>query len=100
MKHNKNIRQTIKKIDARREKWDYIKLLRDSLKDHPMYTIAQQEVDRLFDSSYYEHGEVVGISPTRVGFDDLHENYSDLYRGGFEEIQVGGHYIIYGFEFD
>lgn len=65
-----------------------------------MYTIAQQEVDRLFDSSYYEHGDVVGISSTREGFDDLHENYTELYRGGFEEIQVGVYYIIYGFEFD
>jgi hypothetical protein len=81
-------------------KWNHIKSLRNIVQDHPKYCDYSITVDALFDSSYYETGTIIAISPTREGFDDLHNQYNHLYRGGFEEIKVGDDYIIYGFEFD
>jgi hypothetical protein len=82
------------------ERWKYISTLRNKALTHPNYLNCSIAVDMLMDSSYYESGTIVGISPTRKGFDNLHENYCDLYRGGFGEIKVGNDYVIYGFEFD
>ena len=81
-------------------KWDHVKYLREIVQDHPKYREYSITVDSLFDLSYYETGTIISISPTREGFDDLHENYRELYRGGYEEIKVGDDYIIYGFDFD
>lgn len=85
--------------DLRAKQWFHIAQLRDKALEHPDYKHCEIAVDMLMDSSYYESGTIIGISPTREGFDDLYE-YSDLYRGGFEEIKVGNNFVIYGFEFD
>lgn len=69
-------------------------------REHPNYKLYDSTVDSLMDSSNYESGTIVGISPTREGFNYLHENCSSFFRGGFMEIKVGKDYIIYGFEFD
>ena len=94
------LKEKIKLIDERRSKWDHIKSLIEKVQNHPKYHEYLITVDSLFDSRYYETGTIIAISPTREGFDDLHENYRDLYRGGYEEIKVGDNYIVYGFEFD
>jgi hypothetical protein len=99
MKHHRNIKQTIKRIYERRTRLDYIKSLYLKAREHELFQVAQEAVDRLFDRDY-ESGTIVGISPNREGFDDLHENYTDMYRGGFEETKIGDNYIIYGFDFD
>ena len=82
------------------KRWSYIAQLRSKALEHSNYENCKIAVDMLMDSYYYESGTIIGISSTREGFDDLHENYSDMYRGGFEEIKVGNDYVIYGFEFD
>ena len=89
-------RDAYNKIQSKR--WQHIANLRNNVLIHPNYTNCAIAVDMLMDD--YDSGTVLGISPTREGFDELHEEYSDMYRGGFEEIKVGNDYVIYGFDFD
>lgn len=83
----------------RSKRWFHISQLRSKVLEHPEYKNCEIAVDMLMRSDYYESGTILGISPTREGFDDLY-NYSDLYRGGLYEIKVGDNYVIYGFDFD
>lgn len=92
---NKQLKEYQEKQKLR---WDYIKSLQSVAKTHPNYNDYVITVDSICDSS--EWGTIVSISPTREGFDELHEEYGDLYRGAFSEIKSGGDYIIYGFDFD
>ena len=85
--------------DLRDKKWLYISQLRSKVLEHPDYKNCEIAVDMLMDSSCYECGIILGISPSREEFDDLYD-YSDLYRGGLCEIKVGNNYVIYGFDFD
>jgi hypothetical protein len=95
---NKKQREEYERI--RKERWEHINRLRSKVEEHLNHKNCQIAVDMLLDHDYYESGTICGISPTRAGFDNLHENYCDLYRGGFREIKVGDLYVIYGFEFD
>jgi hypothetical protein len=79
-------------------RWDHIIDLRSVAKKHPNFNDYEATVDSMYDD--YEFGTIISISPTREGFDELHENYTDLYRGGLVEIKCGNDYVIYGFEFD
>lgn len=86
-------------LSNRKKRLDYISQLGKTIQKHPEYENCRIAVDALMDFDYYESGTILLISPSREGFNDLYE-YSDLYRGGFEEIKVGNNYVIYGFEFD
>lgn len=81
-------------------RWDHIKELQSVAKSHPNYNDYTVTVDSLYRTDYYESGTIISISPTREGFDELHENYTDVYRGGLVEIKCGNDYVIYGFDFD
>jgi len=81
------------------DKWTYIHKKVSDIKNHPDYAICEEKVDALMCGDYHEAGAIVGISPTREGFDELYEDY-DVYRGSYCEIKVGDNYVIYGFEFD
>ena len=93
-------KKQLKRNQERQARWDYIGALKSIARTHPNYDDYFITVDSLMDRGYYDSGDIISICPQRIGFDNLHELYSDLYRGGFKEIKVGDDYIIYGFEFD
>lgn len=95
---NKKQRDAYNKI--KQERWQHLNNLRSKVLSHRNYENCKIAVDMLMDFYCYESGTIINISPIRKGFDDLHENYSDMYRGSFKEIKVDNDYVIYGFDFD
>ena len=82
------------------KRWEHIQKLNDICREHSAYGCFEGLIEIYMRISYYDSAIIVGISSTREGFDELHKNYSDLFREGFNEMDTNTDYVIYAYEFD
>lgn len=93
-------KKLVKYREEQSRRWEFLHKRRAEALLHPDYPICRIQVDMLTSKrGDHDYGYIIGISPTREGFDELYK-YSNMYRGGIEEIKVGANYVAYGFEFD
>jgi hypothetical protein len=75
--------------------------MQQNVKNHPLYQTAIERIDSMMNSYNYEGGFLISISESRENFDNLYSTSAESrYRGGLQEIKIGDHFVLYGFDFD